>query len=1018
MPFSGFSQPFTDIAASVGVADAGPGRGVAWGDADQDGNLDLYLVNSGQANRLFRNSGTTLDGDIALVAGIADNASGFGAAWGDYDNDGDLDLYLARSGQTNRLYRNNGNGTFTDVGGTAGVDNNDEGRSVAWGDYDNDGHLDLYLVNDGPNRLFRNQGDGTFEEVSSAAGVSDSGEGQAVAWGDYDNDGDLDLYVSNGRGGIGLGGAPNRLYRNNGNGTFTNVAGSARVDDDGDGRGVAWADYDNDGDLDLYLANSDEAIFVSTAPNRLYRNNGAGVFTNIAGAVNVDDAGDSRGVAWGDYDNDGFLDLYLVSENVNRLYRNDGAGGFTEVGDQLDVDDSSFGISAAWGDFNRDGWLDLYVVNASQPNRLYRKHITGSRWLSVSLVGSQSNRNGIGARVVAATGTTRQRRDVDGGSGHFSQPSLPVEFGFGAQTIIDSLIIQWPSGLRQVLKQVPTNQHLIAFEADALADITGPAITLSTDIHRVDEQEAYTVEATITDHSAIQKALLLYRLAGVPDWTDSLTMTVGPNSRYSISIPSSAVNRQGITFAIRARDQFGNSTESSVQGLSVAFIDFQSDGFSLPASRNGTADNFRMVSIPAVVGNRNPVSILGASLNPDNTGTYDKAIWRLLRWNGSQYIEYPSAGQFDPGSAFWLIARDPATIQLPSATAASDVQRKVTLTPGWNQVGTPYLFPVSVSAILDSNRTGIIEPTFWFWNGAGYEQATTLKPWHGYWVRSLASVNTDLVIPRLDADIVTPRRLSTRAGHRPGADGWTLQLIASAGAMRDAANFAGVHNRSLEAWDPQDISEPPSIGEGAVSLSFLHEDWSIFPGRYAGDIRGKGEEGYTWSFMVESDLPDIPATVEVAGLERLPVDMQVVLIDLKTSMEMNLQQRRKLTFIPEKRHERRACTLIAGSSAYVKFARETLIPATISLRQNVPNPFNPSTAIAFDLPKFAHIQLRILNILGQAVRQLLDETRSAGRHTVRWNGNNDRGRAVASGIYFYQLQVESFVQTRKMILLR
>ena len=817
MPFSVFSQPFTDIAARVGVADAGPGRGVAWGDADQDGDLDLYLVNSGQANRLFRNSGTMLDGDIALVAGIADNASGFGAAWGDYDNDGDLDLYLARSGQTNRLYHNNGNGTFT------------------------------------------------------------------------------------------------------------NVAGSARVDDVGDGRGVAW----------------------------------------------------------GDYDNDGYLDLYLVSENVNRLYRNDGAGGFTEVGDQLDVDDSSFGISAAWGDFNRDGWLDLYVVNASQPNRLYRNHITGSRWLSVSLVGSQSNRIGI-----------------------------------GAQTIIDSLIIQWPSGLRQVLKQVPTNQHLIAFEADAPADITGPAITLSTDIHRVDEQEAYTVEATITDHSAIQKALLLYRLAGVPDWTDSLTMTVGPNSRYSISIPSSAVNRQGITFAIRARDQFGNSTESSVQGLSVAFIDFQSDGFSLPASRDGTAGNFRMISVPAVVGNRNPVSILGASLNPDNTGAYDKAIWRLLRWNGSQYIEYPSAGQFDPGSAFWLIARDPATIQLSSATAASDVQRKVTLTPGWNQIGTPYLFPVSVSAILDSNQTGIIEPTFWFWNGAGYGQATTLKPWHGYWVRSLASVNTDLVIPRLDADIVTPRRLSTRAGHPPGADGWTLQLIASAGAMRDAANFAGVHNRSLEAWDPQDISEPPSIGEGAVSLSFLHEDWSIFPGRYAGDIRAKGEEGYTWSFMVESDLPDIPATVEVAGLERLPVDMQVVIIDSETSMEVNLQQRRKLTFIPEKRHERRAFTLIAGSSAYVKFARETLIPAAISLRQNAPNPFNPSTTIAFDLPKFANIQLRVLNILGQAVRRLVDETRSAGRHTVRWNGNNDRGRAVASGIYFYQLQVESFVQTRKMILLR
>ncbi|MDP7235833.1 MAG: VCBS repeat-containing protein, partial [Candidatus Latescibacteria bacterium] len=260
MPFSVFSQPFTDIAASVGVADAGPGRGVAWGDADQDG---------------------------------------------------DLDLYLARSGETNRLYRNNGNGTFTDVGGAAGVDNNDEGRSVAWGDYDNDGHLDLYLVNDGPNRLFRNQGDGTFEEISSAAGVSDSGKGQAVAWGDYDNDGDLDLYVSNGRGGIGLGGAPSRLYRNNGNGTFTDVAGSARVDDDGDGRGVAWADYDNDGDLDLYLANSGPDM-ARLEPDVVFHNNGDGTFSEVTELIGVDNLGKGHGVTFADYDGDGDVDVVMA----------------------------------------------------------------------------------------------------------------------------------------------------------------------------------------------------------------------------------------------------------------------------------------------------------------------------------------------------------------------------------------------------------------------------------------------------------------------------------------------------------------------------------------------------------------------------------------------------------------------------------------------------------------------------------------------------------------------------------
>ena len=1019
IPWYVSGQAFTDVATSVGVADGGSARGIAWGDYDGDGDLDLYLVNSGQANRLFRNSGVTLDADMALVTGLADNASGLGASWGDYDNDGDLDLYLSRNGQANRLFRNNGDGTFINVGLEAKVDDTDEGRSVVWGDYNNDGHLDLYLVNDGPNRLYRNDGNGSFTDVASVARVGDSGVSHAAAWGDYDNDGDLDLYLANGRSGLIHNGDPNRLYRNNGDGTFTDVGASARVDDDGDSRGVAWGDYDNDGDLDLYVANSDDAFLVVNAPNRLYINNGPAGFTDIAGAVGVNDPGNSRGVAWGDYDNDGYLDLYLANKNTNRLFRNDHSGGFTEVGDQFDVDDGRSGVSAAWGDFNKDGWLDLYVGNDNQPNRLYRNNITGSRWLSVRLVGAQSNRNGIGARVVSVLGTTRQLRDVDGGSGYFSQPSLPVEFGFGTQAVVDSLIIQWPSGLRQVLNQVPTNQHLTAFEVDAPADISGPVITLNAEIHRVDEQEAYTVQATVTDHSTIQKALLLYRLSGVLDWTDSLTMTAGFNNLYSISIPSEKVTRQGLAFSIRAQDQFGNVTESTVQGLSVSFTDFQSEGFSLPASQNATAEDFRMISIPAVVGDRNPVSILGASLNPNNESTYDRAAWRLLRWNGSQYLEYPSAGQFDSGTAFWLIARDPATIEIASATAASDVQRKVTLAPGWNQVGTPYLFPVHVSAIIDSNQAGLIEPTFWFWNGSGYEQATVLKPWHGYWVRSLASANIDLVIPRLDADLISPKRLSTGTRSSMDTDGWTLQLIATAGPMRDEVNYIGVHSRGVDGWDPQDISEPPPIGEGAVSLSFLHEDWPLFPGSYAGDIRAKGQEGYTWSFVIESDQPvGLPTSVEVAGFERLPSGIHAVLIDTETSVEIDLQHQRTLTFSSDKRHVRRTFTLIAGSAPYIKSTRETLIPATISLQQNTPNPFNPSTSIAFELPQSSHVKLVVYNLLGQEVRGLVNEIRAAGRHTIRWNGDNTTGRSVASGIYFYQLQVDAFVQTRKMILLR
>ena len=197
--------------------------------------------------------------DVTDIAGVGCTGSSRGVAWGDYDNDGDLDLYVANYNEANVLYRNNGDGTFTDVTSEAGVGCISHSYGVAWGDYDNDGDLDLYVANYGANVLYRNNGDGTFTDVTSEAGVSCTGSSLGVAWGDYDNDGDLDLYVANHY-------EANVLYKNNGDGTFTDVTGAAGVGCTGSSYGVAWGDYDNDGHLDLYVANN--------GANVLYRNNG------------------------------------------------------------------------------------------------------------------------------------------------------------------------------------------------------------------------------------------------------------------------------------------------------------------------------------------------------------------------------------------------------------------------------------------------------------------------------------------------------------------------------------------------------------------------------------------------------------------------------------------------------------------------------------------------------------------------------------------------------------------------
>ena len=296
---------FSD-ATSGPLGDTGNGRTSIWGDYDNDGDPDLYVVNDGTANRLLRNDGGGVFVDVAVGA-TADAQSGRDAAWADYDGDGDLDLYLSNGpALSNRLLRNDGGASFADAtpGLMANVGNS---TGLAWGDYDEDGDPDLYVVTTTSNRLFRNDG-GTFTDVS-ASPVNDSSNGRGAAWGDYDGDGDLDLYVTNGSG------SSNRLFRNNGASFSDETVGV--LGDTGDGQGVGWGDYDNDGDLDLFFANWG-------GTNKLLRNDGGGVFSDeVDGSLSGTDQ--TAGVAWSDYDDDGDLDVYVVNHGTdNRLNRNDG----------------------------------------------------------------------------------------------------------------------------------------------------------------------------------------------------------------------------------------------------------------------------------------------------------------------------------------------------------------------------------------------------------------------------------------------------------------------------------------------------------------------------------------------------------------------------------------------------------------------------------------------------------------------------------------------------------------------
>ncbi len=407
----------------------------AWADFDNDGDLDLFVGFRGAADRLYRNDDGVFT-DVAPEVGLADESETRAAAWGDFDGDGHLDLYVGfpiGENRPNKLYRNEGNGVrFVDVAPRYGVDLLGTTRQPAWVDYDQDGDVDLFVAfRDRVNRLFRNDGD-TFVDVSALAGIDNPYRAVGAVWFDMDMDGDLDLFVAN------QNGDPDALYRND-ESQFTDVAPALGMDWPDRGEeygsvGPAVIDYDNDGDLDLFIA--------SYGPDVLWDNQGDGTFVNVAPGTVLGTDHHSVTAAWGDYDNDGWPDLFVASflsdvpEDPDHLFRNVDGRFENVTPQQLLAKGASHGVS--WADFDNDGDLDLALANnsAEGSHLLYRNdlQVNAGRSLQVTVLDHNGRWTTAGAEVRVyeqSSGRLLGTRLVDAGGGYCSQGATPVHFGLG-----------------------------------------------------------------------------------------------------------------------------------------------------------------------------------------------------------------------------------------------------------------------------------------------------------------------------------------------------------------------------------------------------------------------------------------------------------------------------------------------------------------------------------------------------------------------------------------------------------
>jgi hypothetical protein len=569
----------------------------------------------------------------------------------------------------------------------------------------------------------------------------------------------------------------------------------------------------------------------------------------------------------------------------------------------------------------------------------------------------------------------------------------------------------------------------------------------------VNEGRDVSVPIVMQNMVDLDSARVFYKAGGAAGFESiAMSRVSGPLAeQYLGVIPTSSVSPRGLVYFVRVFNGAAGRA-SSVQHLRVNV-----ENLRFPSVQ--AAQQYDMISIPLEMDG----AIIGALA--DDVGGEDNTQWRLWLHDAAsppaQYVELPndSIKDFELGRGYWFISRSSVRLDTEDSHGLSprtDRPLVVTLSPGYHLIGNPFDFDVSwdsvrVNSLSMAEADTLVQPPVRRVAGEGYQfDVSLLEPFEGYWVYNLTDSLVTLSVPPVEAleAATASSRGSTGevvAGDGRREDKWDIQIAATSAGAVDRDNYAGVRSTGRAAWDPHDRAEPPLAPERAIALHFPHGDWSRHPGSYARDIRGDveplsvelnevgafGDEawGFVWYFDVAKtfslDAAGDEVVVEFTGLSTVPVEADVVLVDRALGHRIDLRKDARYAFYQgardrAARSEDARFALLVGSTDFVDREGDALgtPPAATTLYQNYPNPFNPSTIIRFELASSVRVRLQIYNARGELVRLLEDREREPGRYEVGWNGENEQGERVSSGVYFCRLSAGNKTFTKKMVLLK